>query len=579
MTIGPYGATSFKLLLLEAKPGSLGAARLAWQEAEIVARHLGQSQGVVDQISREKIEMVICDLSGDDWPGLKVLQLIRRVHPHLPLVAVLPGQDFPMALSAFRNGVNDVLTHPLDKDILLDSRDRVLNREKIDAQLAVAQQTAKRSLDDLILLKAVDATTRSAEDLQKLLDRIVDLIQSALDVDIVSLMLVDDDDILKIRSACGLPEDVREKVMIASGEGVAGYVLEHGEPVLIDDLSTDGRFPQRSGVVRYRTGSLLSVPIRYQQHIMGVLNVNNKRNGEAFSGVDQELLSMIAHQTALVIENTKLVGNLQEKNLEVETAHAQLMKLHQDRTRFVCNLSHELKTPLTSVLGFSDLLLNFFDQIEMPKMREYIAGIYSEGKHLEHLLTGMLRLFSIDSGSENWHWQNLSLSESFARVLHEYEDELVEKDLTLQVLLPEDLMPVWGDQDKLELLLNALVDNAIKFNRQGGRLSISAGSLTLHDQPAIYVRITNQGQTVPRESAEDIFQEYSQLGNLDAGKPSGVGIGLATCKAILRQMRGEIFLEPVNEEGTSIGLLLPTKNLTDFTDRNGNQLMDSPTIS
>lgn len=566
MIFGPYGATHFKLLLLEEKPGSLDAARLAWQEAAIVARYLSQSQGVVDQISREKIEMVICDLSGNDWPGLKALQLIRRVHPYLPIVAVLPGQDFPVVLSAFRNGANDVLTHPLDKDMLLASRNRVLNREKIDAQLAVAQQTAKRSLDDLILLKAVDATTRNAEDLQKLLDRIVDLIQSALDVDIVSLMLVDDDDVLKIRSACGLPDDVRENVMVASGEGVAGYVLEHGESVLIDDLSTDGRFPQRSGVVRYRTGSLLSVPISYQRHIMGVLNVNNKRNGEAFSGVDQELLSMIAHQTALVIENTKLVGNLQGKNLEVEAAHAELMKLHQDRTRFVCNLSHELKTPLTSVLGFSDLLLNFFDQIETPKMREYIAGIYAEGKHLEHLLTGMLRLFSIDSGSENWHWQNLSLSESFARVLHEHEVELVEKDLTLQVLLPEDLMPVWGDQDKLELLLNALVDNAIKFNRQGGRLSISAGSLTLHDQPAVYVQITNQGQTVPRESAEDIFQEYSQLGNLDAGKPSGVGIGLATCRAILRQMQGEIFLEPVSEEGTSIGLLLPTKKLTDFTD-------------
>ncbi len=579
MTFGPYGATSFKLLLLEAKLGSLEAARLAWQEAEIVARHLGQSQGVVDQISREKIEMVICDLGGDGWPGLKALQLIRRVHPHLPLVAVLPGQDFPVVLSAFRNGVNDVLIHPLDKDMLLASRDRVLNREKIDAQLVVAQQTAKRSLDDLMLLKAVDATTRSAEDLQKLLDRIVDLIQSALDVDIVSLMLVDDDDVLKIRSACGLPDDVRANVMIAPGEGVAGYVLEHGESVLIDDLSTDGRFLQRSGVVRYRTGSLLSVPIRYQQHIMGVLNVNNKRNGEAFSGADQELLSMIAHQTALVIESTKLVGNLQAKNLEVEAGHAELMKLHQDRTRFVCNLSHELKTPLTSVLGFSDLLLNFFDQIEIPKMREYIAGIYAEGKHLEHLLTGMLRLFSIDSGSENWHWQNLSLSESFSRVLLEHEDELLEKDLILQVLLPENLMPVWGDQDKLELLLNALIDNAIKFNRQGGRLSINAGSLTLHDQPAVYVQIANQGQAVPRESAEDIFQEYSQLGNLDAGKPSGVGIGLATCRAILRQMQGEIFLEPVNEEGTSIGLLLPTKNLMDFTDRNCSRLMDSPTFS
>jgi signal transduction histidine kinase len=395
-----------------------------------------------------------------------------------------------------------------------------------------------------------------------LLDRIVDLIQSALDVEIVSLMLVDDEGDLRIRSACGLPVNVLENVTIAPGEGVSGHVLVHGEPVLIDDLSTDGRFPLRGGVARYRTGSLLSVPIRYQQRTMGVLNVNNKRNGEAFTGVDQELLLTIAHQTALAIENMKLVGRLQGKTLEIEHAHADLMKLHQDRTRFVCNLSHELKTPLTSVLGFSDLLLNFFDQIEAPKMREYISGIYTEGKHLEHLLTGMLRLFSIDSGSEDWHWQSLSLSECFARVLRAHEVEIAEVNLELQVDFPSNLMQVWGDQDKLELLLEALVDNAIKFNRQDGCLSISAANLTLHGKPAVYLQIANQGQSVPRESANDIFQEYSQLGKLDAGKPRGVGIGLATCRAILRQMHGEIFLEPVDDEGTSIGLLLPATELT-----------------
>ena len=442
MAVGFDVSPRFKLLLLEIKPESLAAARNVWSGSEIVARTLYQSQGVADQISREKIQMVLCDLVGEGCPGSEALQQIRRVHPNLPLVAVLPDQDFSAAISAFRNGVDDVLTHPLSNDVLLSSRDRALGRKTLDVQLENTQQAAKRSLDDLILLKAVGETTRTAEDLQKLLDRIVDLIQSALDVDIASLMLADDDGALKIRSAYGLPEDVRETVTIAPGEGVSGYVLEHGEPVLIDDLSTDGRFPPRGGIVRYRTGSLLSVPIRYQQRTMGVLNVNNKRNGEAFTGVDQELLLTIAHQTALAIENLKLVGHLQGKNLEVQRAHAGLMKLHQDRTRFVCNLSHELKTPLTSVLGFSDLLLNFFDQIDSSKMREYIAGIYSEGKHLECLLSGMLRLFSIDSGSEDWQWQHLSLQEYFARVLQKHEIEIAEMELELQVALPDDLMQV-----------------------------------------------------------------------------------------------------------------------------------------
>ena len=548
-----------RLLLLETAPGSLDEARLAWPAAESFKRTLGEAQGVADQISRDKIQIVFSDLSGKGCSALNVLSQIRRVHPQLPLVAILPEEDFSLGLSAFRVGADDVLVRPLDKEALLACRENLQSREQAESQFARTQQEANRSLDDLILLKAIGETTSSTEDLQKLLDRVVDLIQGALDVEIVSLMLVDEENVLTIRSACGLPDDMRHKVMIAPGEGVSGHVLLYGEAVLIDDLSTDGRFPPRDGVVRYRTGSLLSVPIQYQQRIVGVLNVNNKRNREAFTGIDQELLQTIAHQAALAIENMKLVGHLQGKNAELEQAHESLMRLHQDRTRFVCNLSHELKTPLTSVLGFSDLLLNYFDQIETPKLREYIASIYSEGKHLEHLLTGMLRLFSLDSGSENWDWQVASLPEALSRVLENHDVRIQKMNLNLHVDFPEDLLPVWADQDKLELLFDALVDNAVKFNRQGGRLSVTAGNLTLHGEPAVYVQISNQGKTVPRENAEDIFQEYSQLGELDAGKPSGIGVGLATCRAILRQMKGDIFLEPNDEEGTSIGLLLPTR--------------------
>jgi signal transduction histidine kinase/DNA-binding NarL/FixJ family response regulator len=556
---GSDGETCCRLLLLETTPGSLDEARLAWPAADVFKRALSETQGVADQISREKIQIVFSDLSGNVCSAHNVLSQIRRVHPHLPLVAILPEEDFSLGLTAFRVGADDVLVHPLDKEALLACRENLQSREQAEAKFARTQKEAKRSLDDLILLKEIGETASSTEDLQKLLDRVVDLIQGALDVEIVSLLLVDEENVLKIRSACGLPDDMRHKVTIAPGEGVSGHVLLHGEAVLIDDLSTDGRFPPRDGVARYRTGSLLSVPIQYQQRIVGVLNVNNKRNREAFTGIDQELLQTIAHQTALAIENVKLVGHLQEKNAELEQAHESLMRLHQDRTRFVCNLSHELKTPLTSVLGFSDLLLNYFDQIETPKLREYIASIYSEGKHLEHLLTGLLRLFSLDSGSENWDWQLVSLPEAFSRVLENHDVRIQEMNLNLHVDFPEDLQPVWADQDKLELLFDALVDNAVKFNRQGGRLSVTAGNLRLHGEPTLYLQISNQGKSVPRENAEDIFQEYSQLGELDTGKPSGIGVGLATSRAILRQMKGDIFLEPDDDEGTSIGLLLPTR--------------------
>jgi DNA-binding NtrC family response regulator len=166
MVTGPDGSISLKLLLLEAQPGNLEAVRTAWPQAAIVARAVGQELGVTDQISREKVQVVFCDLSGSDCPGVGVLQQIRRVHPQLPLVAVLPTRDFAMALTALRSGVDDLLAHPLSKDVLLAAGVRVSHREEFNARQAFTLKMAKRSLDDLVLLKAIGETTRSTDDLQ-----------------------------------------------------------------------------------------------------------------------------------------------------------------------------------------------------------------------------------------------------------------------------------------------------------------------------------------------------------------------------------------------------------------------------
>jgi signal transduction histidine kinase len=354
--------------------------------------------------------------------------------------------------------------------------------------------------------------------------------------------------------------EIAAQVKIAPGEGVAGSVLASGEPVLIDDLASDGRFPLRPGPGRYRSGSLLSVPIRTQEHVIGVLNVNNKHDGAPFAAADQELLTMIAHQTALAIENLKLVGRLREQSQELEQTHANLLRLHLDRTRFVCSLSHELKTPLTSILGFADLLINFFDRFGNHEIREYIGRIHAESLHLEKLISGMLRLFAIDSESEHWRWEAVPLRPCLEEVLDSHALAVAELDLSVELSLAADLEPLWADRYKLLLLLEALVDNAVKFNRAGGGIRILAENRQVNGCPYVYLGIANDGRSVQLEQAELIFQEYSQLGNLGTDKPCGVGIGLATCRAILRHMRGWIFLEPAPREGTCLGMLIPARS-------------------
>ncbi|MCM2265232.1 MAG: GAF domain-containing protein [Desulfuromonadales bacterium] len=559
MTSSPGAVGLDALLLIEHSPGSLDPVREACPGIPLLTLPLPDGISAPDLISRHKVAAVICDLSADDPRGLAVLQQIRRVHPWLPVVMALPEGGFALALEAFRAEAADVIFRPLDPDGLQEALARSAARTARLRAESDLQQLASRSLDDLVLLKTIGATTGSEENLPRLLERVVAAIQTALKVEIVSLMLCDDDGLLEIRAARGLPAEVAAQVRIAPGDGVAGFVLASGEAVLIDDLASDGRFPLRGDAGRYRSGSLLSVPIRTQERVVGVLNVNNKKSGASFTAADQELLAMIAHQAALAIENLKLVGRLQEQSQELEQTHADLLRLHHDRTRFVCSLSHELKTPLTSILGFADLLVNFFEQIGQQELREYLGRIHDESLHLERLISGMLRLFAIDSGSEHWQWAAVELPSCINEVLTAHDLTIAERDLTVELKLAEGLAAVWADRDKLLLLLDALIENAVKFNRDGGGIRIHAENREINSSPYVYLAIANDGRTVLPEQSDLIFQHYSQLGDLDTDKPCGVGIGLAICRAILRQMQGWIFLEAVSGEGTCLGLLLPDR--------------------
>lgn len=547
------------LLLIGLSTDSQSVLSVACPQSRCVILDLDQAQAVPDLISRESVGLVFCGLDLSPKASLRLVQQIRQVHPHLPVLMVISHRDFELALAVFRNGADDLLVEPLSASAAQLSARQALQRGQARGAASEAQQHVKRSLDELVLLRSVGETASREENLQRLLERIVTLIQAALAVEIVSIMLAEQGDTLRIRAACGLPDEVY-RALIPAGEGIAGHVFQQGEPVLMNDLATDGRFAPRDTRDRYRSGSLLSVPIRYQERILGVLNVNNKQDGQGFSSDDQNLLTAIAHQAALAIENLALVSRLQQKSQELGRVNADLLRLHEGRTRFVCNLSHELKTPLTSVLGYVDLLTNFYDQVEPEQVCEYLARTREEALRLDRLLSGMLRLFSLDSGQESWCWGELDLLRVLQGVLDRFQPRIAQRELVVSLTVESGLALLWGDRDKLSLLLGCLLDNAVKFNVPGGRLVIHAENRQVEGRAMIYLGIGNDGQRVPVEAADEIFEAYAQLGELDTGKPHGVGVGLATCRVILRQMQGRIFLEPYGGRGTRFGLFLPTRS-------------------
>ncbi|MFO7765571.1 MAG: GAF domain-containing protein [Pelovirga sp.] len=521
--------------------------------------HLETGSEIAGVLDDQDVALVFCDLSLPDVGGIDVLRMIRQHSPAVQVVMVSESQDFNTLRQVMRERALDYLTEPFSVDEVLAIARQGISSYYHFLHQDQARREAQRRMADLVLLKKVGETASTGGDLQHLFDQILDSIVQSAGVELASLMLIEDDGMLHIASARGLDADIANSVRVASGEGISGHVVATGEPVLIANIEKDHRFTGLSDGQKYKNQSLLSVPIFIRETLVGVINVNNKVSGQPFDLEDQNLLVTIASQVALAMENFDLVHHLRQQTTILERTNEDLVKLNRARTRLVCNLSHELKTPLTSIMGYIDLSLSFFEKLSEAELKENLHHVRDEGQRLERLITGMLRLFSIESEREIWRWKAFGVAWPIADAFQYFSSKMTAQGLQIEIDIDEDLPDIYADQEKFGMALSAMVDNAVKFNRPGGRLQVRAQLREQDGLDYVYVQIYNDGRKVPVEALDTIFSSYTQLGNIDTEKPHGVGIGLALTKVVIDRMLGDIFLEDVADEGTGFGMMLPTE--------------------
>ena len=500
-------------------------------------------------INRHQISAVLTDFEMPDISGQDVLLLIKRLQPDLPVMIVSSHQDFDIARNVFRDGALDYLVKPFSDNELCQAVKRAVAVYRQNIKARRHREDSERQFSDLVLLREVGETASGEADIESLLDRILDFIVEAVHVETASLMLAEEEGFLTIRASRGLPDKVVPGTRVSIGDGVAGHVFKTGEPVLLGNMDDDGRFAPVGDEGQYSTRSALSLPLKSREKVIGVLNVNNKIDGEIFSATDQYFLASVVHQAALAIENLGLVNQLKYEAYRLDS-------LNRVRTRLVSTLSHELRTPLTTVLGFSDLILNHREMISESDLYDYMEKIQDGSLKMERLISEMMLLFSLDSGTTSWRLESFDFHTLCIEILADFADQIDKDNLSIKLLVSPAIPELLNDPRKVQAVIEALVDNAIKFNRPDGLISISV-ELLPEDPKKFHIRIYNDGSKVPEDAAEGIFVPYYQLGELNTDKPTGVGIGLTLSKALIEIMRGEIQLDTNEDEGTAFSIVLP----------------------
>jgi two-component system phosphate regulon sensor histidine kinase PhoR len=225
------------------------------------------------------------------------------------------------------------------------------------------------------------------------------------------------------------------------------------------------------------------------------------------------------------------------------------------RADFVANVSHELRTPLTSLIGFIDTLRG--PAADDPPAQQRFLGIMAEqAGRMNRLIDDLLSLSRIELIEHQPPSGTVGLNELVARLVAGFEPRLKERSVTLDLRLPSNVPAVIGDADQLTQLLQNLLDNAVKYGREGGtvRLDVAAAP---SGRPGVTVTVADQGAGIPREHLPRLTERFYRVDTSRSRAAGGTGLGLAIVKHIVNRHRGQLSIESEEGIGTTVSVWLP----------------------
>ena len=213
------------------------------------------------------------------------------------------------------------------------------------------------------------------------------------------------------------------------------------------------------------------------------------------------------------------------------------------RREFVANVSHELRTPMTTIAGFADGILD--GTIPPEEETKYLESISSETKRLSRLVRSMLDMSRLRDGNPEARQGQFDLSEMVVQTILNFEERVDKKRLAMELDMPEDPIGVKGDVDALTRVVYNLMDNAVKFSREGGRLTVSLWK----ENGRAAVSIQNEGETILPEELPRIFDRFHKADEARSRDRDGVGLGLYMVREILAAHDQDIFV--TSEDGVT----------------------------
>ena len=300
--------------------------------------------------------------------------------------------------------------------------------------------------------------------------------------------------------------------------------------------------------------SELAVPICLAERTLGVLLVGSHTRS-VFGEADQALLQAIAGQLALALENARSYGQVRQHAEALTQVNAELARVTQAKTDFINSLSHEMRSPLTAIIGYAELLQTESAGPLNETQVHYAQTIWRSSQHLVRLVNEALDLAKIEAGKLELFPETGAVANLFDDVVSMLTKQAEDKRIRLKTDLVDSTLQLKADLTRLRQILLNLLSNAIKFTPAGGEVVLRAA---VQGEAEVLLSVADTGVGLKPEDFPKIFAQFEQIDNGLIRPEMGTGLGLAVTKRLVELHGGRIWFESTFGVGTTFFVALPT---------------------
>ena len=517
---------------------------------------------ITDTMKVEAPEIVMLD---SDINGADIKSVFRSIKNFEAIILLIIGKKtFPPEISA---SSHLFVPLPINKELLKASIISGLKARKSLIKLSKSNKELANSLYQLNVLYNTSSGLAGSLNGEKLISIMNDGIDKSLNAEISCTLSFKDKNTpcLQINSDCKLSSRLIEALKLRAVLNYKNSQINGTGIFSVDDIEIEQNVKDTLNEYDFEV-------LNYQK-LCSYIIVDDKcfgfceifRNKE-FSSDDLKCFQTLVNQVTLPLKSAMLYREITEKN-------KRLAKLERLKSEFISIVSHELKTPLTSIKNSLDILSSEKAGCVTEQMKKFFDMAKRNVSKLSKIINDLLDMSKIEAGKMDYVYKKTSILPVINDIKLNFLTLTKQKDLVLNVNLNGELKEVYADMDRIEQVLTNLTANAIKFSPPKGIININASVVDAEDIQAdecfepelkqlcgeyVQVSVTDEGIGIEKSNFRHVFDKFEQIENSLSREAGGSGLGLAIAKQLITAHNGAIWCDSILNKGATFHFVIPT---------------------